>query len=100
MYFDILRYGKTYYSTWDLARVYNVLYIACLLYDDLSLSHTHTHTHTQLAPARYIMCDMLQGSVERIIYSNPLLRALQRLKLVRYIVWKRQTSYSVQIQVI
>ena len=52
-----------------------------------------------IVPSRYIVCDVVQGSVERIISSNPLLRFLRWMKLAKYIIWRRQGSYSVQLEV-
>ncbi len=51
------------------------------------------------APARLVMCDMLVGSVERIVQSNVLLRLLQRVRIVGMVVQKRQLSYTVVTQV-
>lgn len=42
---------------------------------------------------------MLCGSVERIITSNPLLRFLQWIRVLNRVIWKRQDSYSVEMQV-
>ncbi|XP_064383534.1 uncharacterized protein LOC135332129 isoform X2 [Halichondria panicea] len=50
------------------------------------------------APARLVMCDMLVGSVERIVQSNVLLRLLQRVRIVGMVVQKRQLSYTVVTQ--
>ena len=52
-----------------------------------------------IAPSRLIVFDMLCGSVERIISSNPLLRFLQWIRLLNRVIWKRQDSYSVEMQV-
>jgi hypothetical protein len=48
--------------------------------------------------AGYIVCDVVKGSVERIIDSNPLLRVLKWLRLSQYIIWRRQKSYAVQLE--
>lgn len=45
------------------------------------------------------MCDMLQGSVERIISSNWLLQLLEKLRVSRLVIQKRQQSYLVTTQV-
>ena len=45
------------------------------------------------------MCDMLVGSVERIVESNVILRLLRRMKVVGMIVQRRQLSYTVVTQV-
>ena len=54
---------------------------------------------SQIAPSRLIVCDMLVGSVERMIDSNPLLRFLQWIGVLRHVIWRRQDSYSVEMQV-
>lgn len=41
------------------------------------------------------MCDMLEGSVERIIHSNRLLGLLENLHIISLILHSRQQSYSV-----
>ena len=50
-------------------------------------------------PARSVMCDMLKGSVERIIRSSYLLRLINRLRLISLIVVHQDTSYTVDTQV-
>lgn len=67
-------------------------------YQKLNLSIQMYFDVAQQAPTRLVMCDMLVGSVERIIHSNSLLRFLQWIKILQYVVWKRQQSYSVQMQ--
>ena len=52
-----------------------------------------------LAPARMVMCDMLTGSLERIINSGWFPWLLWRLGVTRFIVWKRKRSYLVTTQV-
>ena len=51
------------------------------------------------APANLVMCDMLVGSVDRIVGSNWLLWILDRMKLMRLIIRWRQPSYLVVTQV-
>lgn len=46
-------------------------------------------------PARLVMCDMLEGSVERIINSNRILQVLKRLHIISLIVSSQQQSYAV-----
>jgi hypothetical protein len=41
------------------------------------------------------MCDMLEGSVERIIHSNRFLVLLENLRIISFIVQSRQPSYTV-----
>lgn len=67
-----------------------------LLVHALTSNH-HYHYHS--APARLVMCDMLQGSIERIITSNWLLRLLDRLRISRLVIQRRQQSYLVTTQV-
>ena len=67
-----------------------------LLVHALTSNH-HYHYHS--APARLVMCDMLQGSIERIITSNWLLRLLDRLQISRLVIQRRQQSYLVTTQV-
>ncbi|KAL5493303.1 hypothetical protein EMCRGX_G014460 [Ephydatia muelleri] len=50
------------------------------------------------APAKLVMCDMLVGSVDRIVGSNWLLWILDRTKLMRLIIRWRQPSYLVVTQ--
>ena len=50
------------------------------------------------APANLVMCDMLVGSVDRIVGSNWLLWILDRMKLMRLIIRWRQPSYLVVTQ--
>ena len=45
------------------------------------------------------MCDMLNGSVERIVRSNWLLGLLDRLRVLRLVLKQRQRSYDVVTQV-
>jgi len=61
--------------------------VTCVVYD--------SHVHVITAPARLVMCDMLIGSVERIIQSNLFLRLLKRVRVTELIVHKRQISYTV-----
>lgn len=75
MYFDIVRQGI--YN-------HNQFILLCII---------------MLAPARLIMCDMLQRSVEHIISSNSLLQFLQWARILQYVIWRRQQSYSVEMQV-
>ena len=51
------------------------------------------------APAKLVMCDMLVGSVERIVESSRLLWLLDRTKLMRLVIRWRQPSYLVITQV-
>ena len=46
------------------------------------------------------MCDMLSGSVERIVSSSWLLLFLERVRILKWIVQRRQKSYHVHTQVI
>ncbi len=46
-----------------------------------------------------MMCDLLEGNLERVIRSNWILIALERMKMREYIVRKRQQSYTVVTQV-
>lgn len=57
------------------------------------------HFFNPLVPASFVMCDMLQGSVERVIASNIVFRVLERAKLRKYILILRQQSYTVVTQV-
>ena len=50
-------------------------------------------------PTRLVMCDMLEGSVERIVRSNSLLRWMDKLHLLSFVVRHRQQSYAVVTQV-
>ena len=59
----------------------------------------HVSFCIHVAPAPFILCDVIQGSFDRIIASNPLLRFMDFIGLAKYIVWRRQQSYSVQLQV-
>jgi hypothetical protein len=52
-------------------------------------------TIAEQVPTRLVMCDMLEGSVEKIIWSNRLLRALEGLHIISFIVQSRQQSYAV-----
>ena len=66
--------------------------------------HLHMHSvcicnSVNPVPANLIMCDMLLGSVEKIIQSNVVLRLLKRLHLVPLIVIHRDKSYQVQTEV-
>ena len=45
------------------------------------------------------MCDLLEGSVERIIQSNVLLRLLERLNVLSTVLHHREKSYTVVTQV-
>ena len=45
------------------------------------------------------MCDMLSGSVERIVSSSWLLLFLERVRILKWIVQRRQKSYHVHTQV-
>ena len=45
------------------------------------------------------MCDMLKGSVERIVRSSFLLRLIERLRLLTLIVVHKDVSYAVDTQV-
>ena len=51
------------------------------------------------APARLVICDMVQGSVEKIIRSFWLFGLLERLRVLQMIVKRRQISYNVMMQV-
>ena len=46
-----------------------------------------------------MMCDMVEGSVERVIASNVLLRALNSMHLTSRILQHRHPSYTVTTQV-
>ena len=50
-------------------------------------------------PARLVVCDMMVGSVERIIGSSWLLGVLDRLRVLSLVVQRRQLSYNVTTQV-
>ena len=50
-------------------------------------------------PARLVVCDMVVGSVERIINSSWLLRSLDWLRVLALVVQRRQLSYKVTTQV-
>lgn len=50
-------------------------------------------------PASLVVCDMVVGSVERIIKSSWLLRLLERLRVLSLVVHRRQLSYNVVTQV-
>ena len=50
-------------------------------------------------PASLVVCDMVVGSVERIIRSSWLLRLLERLRVRSLVVQRRQLSYNVVTQV-
>ena len=50
-------------------------------------------------PAHFVMCDMLKGSVERIVRSSFLLRLIDRLRLLTLIVVHKDISYAVDTQV-
>eukprot|EP00117_Sycon_ciliatum_P014808 scpid13882/ scgid3890/ len=43
----------------------------------------------------YLTCDMLEGSMESVVRSNPALLALEHVGLLRYAVQKRELSYEV-----
>ena len=45
------------------------------------------------------MCDMLSGSVERIVSSSHLLLFLERVRILNWIIQRRQKSYNVHTQV-
>ena len=45
------------------------------------------------------MCDLLEGSLERVITSNTALQLLGRAGLDKYLVPHRQPSYTVVTQV-
>ncbi len=62
-------------------------------------THTQMYTNSITAPARLVMFDVLQGSVERIIASNSFLTLLERLGLSKMIVHSRHESYTVTTQV-
>ena len=51
------------------------------------------------APANLLMCDLLEGSLERVINSSQALQLLGRMGLVSYLVPHRQSSYTVVTQV-
>ena len=50
-------------------------------------------------PSSFIMCDMLSGSVERIVSSSRLLSFLERVRILKWIIQRRQKSYHVHTQV-
>ena len=50
-------------------------------------------------PARLVVCDMMVGSVERIIGSSWLLGVLDQLRVLSLVVQRRQLSYNVTTQV-
>ena len=52
-----------------------------------------------IAPSSFIMCDMLSGSVERIVSSSWLLLFLERVRILKWIVRRRQKSYHIHTQV-
>ena len=52
-----------------------------------------------IAPSSFIMCDMLSGSVERIVSSSRLLLFLERVRILNWIIQRRQKSYNVHTQV-
>ena len=52
-----------------------------------------------LAPVRMVMCDMVTGSLDRIINSGLFPWLLWRLGATRYIIWKQKASYLVTTQV-
>ena len=56
-------------------------------------------TDMHIAPSSFIMCDMLNGSVERIVSSSWLLSFLERVRILKWIVQRRQKSYHVHTQV-
>ena len=45
------------------------------------------------------MCDMVTGSLDRIINSGRFPLLLWRLGVTRYIIWKQKASYLVTTQV-
>ena len=55
--------------------------------------------YIRAVPTRLVMCDMLEGSVERIVRSNWLLGLLERLRVLPMILQRRQQSYTVVTQV-
>ena len=56
-------------------------------------------TDVHIAPSSFVMCDMLSGSVERIVSSSWLLLFLERVGILKWIVQRRQKSYHVHTQV-
>ena len=75
MYFDIILQGNT------KDRYTVIVLLVCIV------------------PSSFIMCDMLNGSVERIVSSSRLLLFLERVRILNWIIQRRQKSYHVHTQV-
>lgn len=81
--------------------VVHVLFI-CVYVPSLSLSvcvYLLVSTAWYTVPARLVVCDMMVGSVERIIGSSWLLGVLDQLRVLSLVVQRRQLSYNVTTQV-
>lgn len=92
MYLEIIKHGETTcFITWNGFHESNL----CIYVRQQPLISILLYS----APARLVMCDMLQGSVERIISSNWLLQLLEKLRVSRLAIQKRQQSYLVTTQV-
>ena len=82
MYFDISLQGNIIIITL-------CIYLMCGSFTDVHI----------IAPSSFIMCDMLSGSVERIVSSSWLLLFLERVRILKWIVQRRQKSYHIHTQV-
>ena len=51
------------------------------------------------AESSFLLCDTLVGSLEHIVANNRLFQLLARLRLLSYLVRKREQSYEVITQV-
>lgn len=92
MYLEVIKHGEaTCFITWNGFHESNL----CIYVRQQPLISILLYS----APARLVMCDMLQGSVERIISSNWLLQLLEKLRVSRLVIQKRQQSYLVTTQV-
>ena len=100
-----------HYMFGDACVVYLCMYLSLSLPPSLSLSFPTLPPFLPLllcllasaawytVPARLVICDMMVGSVERIIGSSWLLGVLDRLRVLSLVVQRRQLSYNVTTQV-
>ncbi|XP_065897600.1 uncharacterized protein [Dysidea avara] len=87
------RWHPTTWNTYEVVTAwvhpsFRGLNLAVKMYFDISLQ----------APSSFVMCDMLNGSVERIIQSSRLLLFLQRIGVLNWVIQRRQKSYFVHTQ--
>lgn len=53
--------------------------------------------HHRGEQVKYIICDTIKGGYEKMISSSPVLRTLQRLRLLRFIFKPRTDSYTSEL---